>query len=82
MSAVLLVTFDLTVYCVRSLNGLFLCITLFSLMFLRHGDHVRHYHIKKDNGQLYISDRHRFPTVPELINYHQHNSGGTLLSSR
>ncbi|PFX22144.1 Tyrosine-protein kinase Tec [Stylophora pistillata] len=44
-----------------------------------HGDHVRHYHIKKDNGQLYISDRHRFPTVSELINYHQHNSGGSPL---
>ncbi|XP_022796125.1 tyrosine-protein kinase BTK-like [Stylophora pistillata] len=47
-----------------------------------HGDHVRHYHIKKDNGQLYISDRHRFPTVSELINYHQHNSGGLVTRLR
>lgn len=42
----------------------------------RHGDHVRHYHIKDEDGQLYISDRHRYPTVSELVNYHQHNSGG------
>lgn len=47
-----------------------------------HGDHVRHYHIKDDNGQLYISDRHRYPTVSELINYHQHNSGGLVTRLR
>lgn len=47
-----------------------------------HGDHVRHYHIKEDNGELYISDRHRFPTVPELIVYHQHNSGGLVTRLR
>ena len=44
----------------------------------RHGDHVRHYHIKEENGELFISDRHRYPTVPELVNYHQHNSGGNI----
>ncbi|XP_078369187.1 tyrosine-protein kinase TXK-like [Oculina patagonica] len=47
-----------------------------------HGDHVRHYHIKEDNGQLYISDRHRYPTVSELVNYHQHNSGGLVTRLR
>lgn len=47
-----------------------------------HGDHVRHYHIKEDSGQLYISDRHRYSTVPELINYHQHNSGGLVTRLR
>ena len=49
------------------------------ICYSRHGDHVRHYHIKEDCGQLYISDRHRYPTVSELINYHQHNSGGTFI---
>ncbi|XP_078356603.1 tyrosine-protein kinase ITK/TSK-like, partial [Oculina patagonica] len=47
-----------------------------------HGDHVRHYHIKEENGQLYISDRHRYPTVSELVNYHQHNSGGLVTRLR
>lgn len=47
-----------------------------------HGDHVRHYHIKDEDGQLYISDRHRYPTVSELINYHQHNSGGLVTRLR
>ncbi|KAK2551692.1 Tyrosine-protein kinase Btk29A [Acropora cervicornis] len=47
-----------------------------------HGDHVRHYHIKEEDGQLYISDRHRYPTVSELINYHQHNSGGLVTRLR
>lgn len=47
-----------------------------------HGDHVRHYHIKEDCGQLYISERHRYPTVSELINYHQHNSGGLVTRLR
>ncbi|XP_002734040.1 tyrosine-protein kinase BTK-like [Saccoglossus kowalevskii] len=38
---------------------------------------VRHYHIKKnDQGYFYMSDKHSFPTIPELIDYHQHNSGG------
>ena len=49
------------------------------ICYSRHGDHVRHYHIKEDCGQLYISDRHRYPTVSELINYHQHNSGGNFM---
>ncbi|XP_068754925.1 tyrosine-protein kinase TXK-like isoform X2 [Montipora capricornis] len=40
-------------------------------------DRVYHYLIKEDeNQEFYISERHRFPTVTELINYHQHNSGG------
>ncbi|XP_068699017.1 tyrosine-protein kinase TXK-like [Montipora foliosa] len=41
------------------------------------GDRVYHYLIIKDEKQeFYISKRHRFPTVTELINYHRHNSGG------
>lgn len=48
----------------------------------RHGDQVRHYHIKKDpESHFYISDRHRFTTVSELVNYHQHNSGGSSLQT-
>ncbi|XP_068699016.1 tyrosine-protein kinase TXK-like isoform X2 [Montipora foliosa] len=41
------------------------------------GDRVCHYLIMKDeNQQFYISERHRCPTISELINYHQLNSGG------
>ncbi|KXJ12219.1 Tyrosine-protein kinase BTK [Exaiptasia diaphana] len=48
-----------------------------------HGESVRHYHIKVDEeDQFYISDRHRFDSVPELIHYHQHNSGGLVTRLR
>ncbi|KAK3724954.1 hypothetical protein QZH41_017163 [Actinostola sp. cb2023] len=48
-----------------------------------HGENVRHYHIKVDEeNSYYISDRHRFDSVPELIHYHQHNSGGLVTRLR
>ncbi|XP_019855282.1 PREDICTED: tyrosine-protein kinase Tec-like [Amphimedon queenslandica] len=38
---------------------------------------VRHYHIKNDEEKKYfISERHRFPTIIELIDYHKLNGGG------
>ncbi|XP_070552499.1 tyrosine-protein kinase Tec-like [Ptychodera flava] len=38
---------------------------------------TRHYHIKKNSQNLYyMSEKHAYPTIPELIEYHQHNSGG------
>ncbi|XP_055958828.1 tyrosine-protein kinase ITK/TSK [Patella vulgata] len=40
-------------------------------------DSVSHYHIRKNvNEQFYISHQHCFETIPELIHYHKHNSGG------
>ncbi len=43
----------------------------------RHGDDiVRHYHIKQTGSQVYISEKHIFKTIPELIQYHKHNAGG------
>ena len=40
---------------------------------------MKHYHIKQDENNFYkISERHYFPTVQELVQYHQHNSGGKL----
>ncbi|CAK1578458.1 unnamed protein product [Parnassius mnemosyne] len=38
---------------------------------------TKHYHIKqKDTGEYYLSDKHCCASIPELINYHKHNSGG------
>lgn len=42
---------------------------------------VKHYHIKQNaRNEFYLSEKHCCPTIPELINYHRHNSGG--LASR
>ncbi|CAH2062849.1 unnamed protein product, partial [Iphiclides podalirius] len=38
---------------------------------------TKHYHIKqKDTGEYYLSDKHCCASIPDLINYHKHNSGG------
>ncbi|GLG99837.1 Serine/threonine-protein kinase GE16371 [Gryllus bimaculatus] len=43
--------------------------------------HVKHYHIKQNSrGDFFLSEKHPFKTIPELVNYHRHNSGG--LASR
>lgn len=48
-----------------------------------HGDKVRHYHIRQDdNRQYYISERHRFETITELIAYHKLNGGGLVTRLR
>ncbi|XP_065185968.1 tyrosine-protein kinase Tec-like [Sycon ciliatum] len=48
-----------------------------------HADVVRHYHIRQDDDRkYYISDRHRFETIPELIEYHQLNGGGLVTRLR
>ncbi|EGW07487.1 Tyrosine-protein kinase Tec [Cricetulus griseus] len=40
---------------------------------------VKHYQIKKnDSGQWYVAERHLFPSVPELIQYHQYNAAGLM----
>lgn len=39
--------------------------------------HVKHYHIKQNaRGEFYLSEKHCCETIPDLINYHRHNSGG------
>ncbi|KAI8440311.1 hypothetical protein MSG28_001660 [Choristoneura fumiferana] len=38
---------------------------------------TKHYHIKQNSrGEFYLSDKHCCANIPELINYHKHNSGG------
>ncbi|KOB65523.1 Tyrosine-protein kinase Btk29A [Operophtera brumata] len=38
---------------------------------------TKHYHIKLNaRGEFYLSDKHCCSSIPDLINYHRHNSGG------
>uniref|UniRef100_A0A8D3DAA8 Tyrosine-protein kinase n=1 Tax=Scophthalmus maximus TaxID=52904 RepID=A0A8D3DAA8_SCOMX len=43
------------------------------------GGSCRHYNICTGaQGQFYLAEKHNFNTIPELINYHQHNSAGMV----
>lgn len=49
----------------------------FFLLFFSNHPQTKHYHIKQNSrGEFYLSDKHCCPSIPELINYHKHNSGG------
>ena len=52
------------------------------LSLLSHESQVRHYHIKHEDTQYYISDKHRFPSIKELIDYHKLNGGGLVTRLR
>ncbi|XP_065886239.1 tyrosine-protein kinase TXK-like isoform X2 [Dysidea avara] len=48
-----------------------------------HEGQVRHYHIKVDEDKkYYISEKHRFITIGDLIEYHKHNGGGLVTRLR
>eukprot|EP00041_Stephanoeca_diplocostata_P017981 m.372909 g.372909 ORF g.372909 m.372909 type:complete len:672 (-) comp20879_c0_seq1:254-2269(-) len=47
-----------------------------------HETVMKHYHIKKAAGEFWINERHRFPTIQELIEYHRLNSGGLITRLR
>lgn len=56
-------------------------IVYFKCVCYRPHSHVKHYHIKQNSrGDFFLSEKHCCSTIPELINYHRHNSGG--LASR
>uniref|UniRef100_A0A7N5ZYP9 Tyrosine-protein kinase n=1 Tax=Anabas testudineus TaxID=64144 RepID=A0A7N5ZYP9_ANATE len=43
------------------------------------GGSCRHYNIcTTPQGQFYLAEKHNFSTIPELINYHQHNAAGMV----
>lgn len=43
--------------------------------------HVKHYHIKQNSRcEFFLSEKHCCGSIPDLVNYHRHNSGG--LASR
>ncbi|XP_072256544.1 tyrosine-protein kinase ITK/TSK [Pyxicephalus adspersus] len=42
---------------------------------------VKHYHIRQTNDtpkKYYVAEKFVFTTIPQLINYHQHNCGGLV----
>ncbi|XP_071786997.1 tyrosine-protein kinase TXK-like [Asterias amurensis] len=48
-----------------------------------HEDNISHYHIKQNaDNQNYVSEKHCFHSIPDLINYHQHNAGGLITRLR
>lgn len=59
---------------------MFLILLEFFVFFSPH-PHVKHYHIKQNTrGDFFLSEKHCCATIPDLVNYHRHNSGG--LASR
>ncbi|KJE92389.1 protein tyrosine kinase tec [Capsaspora owczarzaki ATCC 30864] len=47
---------------------------------LRTAEDVRHYRIVRGaNGEVYVSPRHQFPTISDLISYHTTNRGGLFI---
>ncbi|XP_051820759.1 tyrosine-protein kinase TXK [Antechinus flavipes] len=44
---------------------------------------IKHYQIKNhDSGQCFVTERHLFSSIPELIQYHQHNAAGLITRLR
>uniref|UniRef100_K7G2B8 Tyrosine-protein kinase n=1 Tax=Pelodiscus sinensis TaxID=13735 RepID=K7G2B8_PELSI len=44
---------------------------------------IRHYQIKQNHSkQYYVAEKHLFPSIPELIQYHQHNGAGLITRLR
>uniref|UniRef100_A0A8D2KTG5 Tyrosine-protein kinase n=1 Tax=Varanus komodoensis TaxID=61221 RepID=A0A8D2KTG5_VARKO len=46
---------------------------------------IRHYHIKEmmtPQKQYYLAEKHLFNSIPELIEYHQHNAAGLVTRLR
>jgi len=47
-----------------------------------HGTALRHYHIRTEDGLVYVNDRHKFADITKLIDYHKLNSGGLVTRLR
>ncbi|KAL0970613.1 hypothetical protein UPYG_G00244430, partial [Umbra pygmaea] len=44
---------------------------------------IRHYQIKiSDSGSFYLCEKHIFSSIPDLINYHNHNAAGLVTRLR
>ena len=44
---------------------------------------MRHYHVKQDEEKnFWISEKHRFATIAELVQYHKSNGGGVCYVGR
>ncbi|XP_034453031.1 tyrosine-protein kinase BTK isoform X2 [Hippoglossus hippoglossus] len=54
-------------------------VSLFSKGGGETGGSCRHYNIcTTSQGLFYLAEKHYFSTIPELINYHQHNAAGLV----
>lgn len=54
-------------------------VSLFSKGGGEAGGSCRHYNIcTTPQGHFYLAEKHNFNTIPELINYHQHNAAGMV----
>ncbi|KAA8588710.1 hypothetical protein FQN60_010055 [Etheostoma spectabile] len=54
-------------------------VSLFSKGGGETGGSCRHYNIcTTAQGQFYLAEKHHFSSIPELINYHQHNAAGMV----
>ena len=45
---------------------------------------IKHYHIKETQDlpkQFYLTDKHQFDSIPDLIGYHGHNAAGNVVVS-
>ncbi|XP_052537892.1 tyrosine-protein kinase TXK-like isoform X4 [Tympanuchus pallidicinctus] len=48
-----------------------------------HGGDIRHYQIKKNHlKQYYVAEKYLFSSIPDLIQYHQHNAAGLITRLR
>ncbi|NWX55189.1 TXK kinase, partial [Promerops cafer] len=48
-----------------------------------HNGDILHYQIKQNHlGQYYVAEKYLFSSVPELIEYHQHNAAGLITRLR
>uniref|UniRef100_A0A8C1Z0S9 Tyrosine-protein kinase n=1 Tax=Cyprinus carpio TaxID=7962 RepID=A0A8C1Z0S9_CYPCA len=48
-------------------------------VFTKTAGSCRHYNIcVTTEGQFYLAEKHNFSSIPELINYHQHNAAGLV----
>ncbi|XP_065593128.1 tyrosine-protein kinase TXK [Cyrtonyx montezumae] len=48
-----------------------------------HCGDIRHYQIKKNHlKQYYVAEKYLFSSIPELIQYHQHNAAGLITRLR
>ncbi|XP_038055177.1 cytoplasmic tyrosine-protein kinase BMX-like [Patiria miniata] len=66
-----------------STKGLYTLSVLTKAIMHGQDDNVSHYHIKPTAGnQYYVSDKHCFNSIPELIEYHRLNSGGLITRLR
>ncbi|XP_053574766.1 tyrosine-protein kinase ITK/TSK [Bombina bombina] len=60
-------------------------VSIFTKVFGDRKPAVKHYHIRETNEtppKYYLAEKFIFTTIPQLINYHQHNGGGLVTRLR